>query len=129
SQRDHTHLIKIGVGRAKKFTGDFRRCIWTKRLSKMLIFRKGNCFRRAVNGCAGCKNESFNPGHRRGLEKMQCATDIRVVTKLRVLNRWANARASSQMRDRLKFFAMKHVPHRRAVPKIDMVNLHVLSTA
>src|SRR4029453_13130821 len=58
---------------------------------------------------------------------MKWATDIRVVIKLRVLNRWANARASSQMHDRLKFFAMKHVPHRRAVPKIDMVNRQVFS--
>src|SRR4030095_911834 len=58
---------------------------------------------------------------------MQCATDIRLVINLRVLNRWASARASSQMHDRLKFFAMKHVPHRRAVAKIDMVNRQVFS--
>ena len=50
SQRDHTHLVKMRVCRAKKFAGDFRRGIWTERLSKMLIFRKGNCFRDPVNG-------------------------------------------------------------------------------
>ncbi len=42
---------------------------------------------------------------------MQCASDVRVVIELWILNRWPNAGASGQMRNDLKFFAMKEIPN------------------
>src|SRR6266542_2678584 len=56
---------------------------------------------------------------------MQRAVDVRFVIKLRMLNRRTNARACGQMRDGFKLFGMKQIPHRGAVPKVDMVNSHV----
>ena len=50
SQRHHVHPVKMRVSRAKKFARDFRRGIRAERLGEMLIFRKRNCFRNAVDG-------------------------------------------------------------------------------
>src|SRR2546423_1486031 len=56
---------------------------------------------------------------------MQGPADICVVIELRVLNRGANARACSQMRDCVNFLAVKQVSHRRAVAKIDVADGYV----
>ena len=42
---------------------------------------------------------------------MQCASDVRVVIELWTVNRWPNTGASGQMRNDLKFFAMKEIPN------------------
>src|ERR1051325_4782278 len=57
---------------------------------------------------------------------MQCPRDICVVIELGELNRGSNPRARSQMRDRVNFFTVKQVSHRRAIAKIDMADGHVL---
>src|SRR5262245_33905742 len=60
---------------------------------------------------------------------MQCPADICVVIELRVLNRGANTRARSQMRNRIKFLAMKQTSHRLTVAKLDVADSHVLGKA
>src|SRR5947207_12742692 len=50
TQRHHAHLIKMREGGTKKLRRNFCRGVGTKRLSEMLIFRKRNGFRNAVNG-------------------------------------------------------------------------------
>src|SRR6266542_243096 len=91
----------------------------------MLIFRKGHSLRGAVNGRTRGEDKSLHSGHTRRFEQMQCASDIGVVIKLRILNRGSNAGASGQMHDHLEFLAVKQISHGRAISKIDMVNSHI----
>ena len=55
---------------------------------------------------------------------MQCADDIRVVIKPRVLNGGPNTCTCSQVCDRVQFFAAKQISQGFAVAKIDVTNGH-----
>ena len=61
-------------------------------------------------------------GEPRRLQEMQRAADIRVVIKLRLLDRRAHARARRQMRHGLEFFPMKQLVHRPAVAQVHLMN-------
>src|SRR5215470_15709551 len=56
---------------------------------------------------------------------MQCADDVCVVIKPRVLNGGPDASARSQMHDRVQFFVVKNTSHRVALAKIDVANGYV----
>src|SRR5215471_2184897 len=53
---------------------------------------------------------------------MQRADNIRIVIKPGMLNRRPNTCSSSDVRDRVYFFAAKHTSHRFALSKIDVAN-------
>src|SRR5262249_3574826 len=125
SQRDDAHLVKMRVGRAKKFACDFCRAVRAERLDETLVLGKWHRLRSSVHRRAGRENESLNAGYARRLEKVQCANDVRVVIKPRVLNGRPNASACSQMHNCVSFFAVKHSPHRVALAKIDVANGYV----
>ena len=56
---------------------------------------------------------------------MQGAADIRVVIKLRLLDRGPHPRARGQMRHGVEFFPVKKQVHRAAVAQIDSMNRDV----
>ena len=56
---------------------------------------------------------------------MQRARDIGVVVKLRLLNRWTNARARGHVRDRVEFLLSKQTRDLAGVAKIDIVHRDV----
>src|SRR5215467_13559324 len=53
---------------------------------------------------------------------MQRADNVRIVIEPGMLNRRPNTCSSSDVRDRVYFFAAKHTSHRVALSKIDVVN-------
>ena len=109
TKRYDAQAVKVGVGRAKSFSGNFRRSVRAECLSKMLILRKWNRLRSSVDRRAGCKYKSLNAGQAGSLEQMQCPCDVCVVIESRVLNRGTNTRARSKVRDGVDFLAVKHL--------------------
>ncbi len=60
AQGNDAHFVKMRKGRAKEFTGDFRRRVRADRLREMQIFRKRHRFRNPVNRGTRSKNEALD---------------------------------------------------------------------
>ncbi len=86
TQRDDAHLIKVRVGRAEQFPGNFTRRIGTDCLRDVHLFGERHLFRDAVNRRARSKDETIDASRARGFEQMQRADYVRVVVKLRMMD-------------------------------------------
>ena len=101
AERHDPQFIEVRISRAEKLAANFRRRVRAQRLREMFFFRKRNFLRRAINRRARSEDESLHSTRPRPFQQMQRARDIGVVVKLRLLNRWTNARARGHVRDRV----------------------------
>src|SRR4030095_16235806 len=92
----------------------------------MFRFRKRDLLRRAVNRRARGEDESLNTPCASAFEQMQSASDVRVVVELRLLNRWPNSSARSEMKNRVEVFLLKNVRDFSSIAKIDIVHGNLL---
>jgi hypothetical protein len=122
AKRDNPHLIQMRIGRAEKFAGNFRGGVGTDRLREMQALGERHRLGNAVNGGAGGEDEALDSSKPRRFQQMQRAADVRVVIKLRLLDRGSHPCARRQMRHGVEFFPVKKQVHRAAVAQVDPMN-------
>src|SRR6266850_4516023 len=113
------------IGRTKKLACDFRSRVRTNRLREMQALREGHRFRDAIDRRTGGKDKSLHAGKPGSFEEMQRSTDIGVVIKPWLANRWSHARPRGQVGNQIEFFSMKKRVDGCAVAQIQAMNADI----
>src|ERR1700683_4622640 len=128
-QTDRRDGIKMRIGAAEHFAGDFCGRVGRDRLKAHLAFDERSFTGGAINGTGRPENKILNSKFAAKIEKIECAGNIDPLIKLRLLDRGAHAGERGKVDDRVGAKGAKNFANAWRVANIGFVEIEAAHSA